>query len=185
MIPTNIKFLKSVMFATIFVEILLCIFFYFAFLDIKNKNYNISVLTGTLSAQMKKQEYMYSMDKIIKNTDSDLVRVNDLIIQKGADVDFIENIEAMAKSNDLSIKIDSLNVEQDPSLRSGDLTILKAKTTVSGLWSGIYAFLLQIESSTFKIKIDKLALVENVDEENPRGGHHWQAVFEMSISKYK
>jgi Tfp pilus assembly protein PilO len=187
----NSKFIKKIIILLILIEILICVMYYFGFVNLKKKNENISVLRNNLSSQIEKQQYMFSTQKMMKNTDSDITRVNNSLIQKDEDIKFIENIEGIARGNGLIIKIDNLAFEDDPSFSSNGLTILRIKASMSGNWAGMYSFLSQIETLPSKIRIDKFALTNNAgqistDAEKPTApGNDWQGVFEISVLKYK
>jgi hypothetical protein len=185
----NKKLLKGILTAIILLEMAFCLLYYFGLNDIRDKNNNIYVLKNNLSSQVEKQRYMSSMEQMIENTDTNITKINTSIIQKGEDVKFIEEIEGIAKDNNLIINIDSLSVEENTSFVSSGLAILKVKANMSGGWAGVYSFLSQIESMPFRIKIDKFALISNVDQvmvgTKSANSKQWQGIFEISVLKYK
>jgi hypothetical protein len=185
----NPKILKGIITTIALIEVVICFLFYFVFRDIRNKNNNIYFLKNNLSSQVEKQRYASSMEKMIKNTDLNITKINSSIVQKGEDIKFIENMESLAKSNNLKININSLSVEENPTFVSSGLAILKVKADISGSWTGIYSFLSQMELSPFRIKIDKFALINNLDQiitgSKSVVVRQWQAIFEVSVLKYK
>ena len=121
------------------------------------------------------------MQNMVKNTDSDITLINNSIIQENEDIKFIEDIERIARNNGVEIKIDSLSFKDNISIKSSGLTMLNARVTIDGSWAGIYSFLFELESSPFKIKIDKFASVHGDIELSDK----WQGVFEIGVLKYK
>jgi Tfp pilus assembly protein PilO len=166
--------------------------YYFVYSDIKDKNEHISSLQGDLSFQNNKQGYISATDSYLKSIESDIAHINGSIVPKDGDVKFIEDLESMARSDGLSINIDSL-VIVDPSTKMASSTTLiltvKAKTT--GSWVGTYTFLSQVESMPVKAKVNTFGLSDvisdvSVDPNNPiKSNDKWQTTFEINVLKYK
>ena len=162
----------------------------FVFLSIKSKNEHISDLRNDLAFQITKQQNMISMDKIVEKASPEISLIDNSIVAKDGDVAFIEGLEATARSNGLSIDIESLSFEDSPLLASSSMTTLKVRANTKGSWSGTYKFLAEIESLSFRVKINNFAFVNSSDEtvfnrkkvSNPVG---WQSRFEISVLKYK
>jgi hypothetical protein len=184
----NPKLLKGILSIVVVLVLGMFLLYYFGYNDIKTKNENILTLKNNLVLQTEKQKYASSMEKIIQNTDLNMTRINNSIVNKGEDVKFIEDMEGIAKNNNLLINIDSLAVDENPAFSSADMVVLKVKASVSGSWSGVYSFLLNMESLPFRTKIDKFAMINNKDQVMAGGkvvSREWQGIFEMSILKYK
>ncbi len=165
--------------------------YYFMFQSIKSKSQRTSILRQELSQQSDRQNYLTSTQKMIENIDLDIAKINNSIVAKDGDVDFIENLEVIARSNGLTISIDSLVFEDAPALSSASLTSFKIKAKLSGSWSGTYTFLSQIESSPFKIKVVRFGMVGSRFEGTSDGKKSsiakmvWQSTFEIVVLKYK
>ena len=129
---------------------------YFLFKDIRLRNEHISKLSQEVSSLSSKQDYLVSTQKMIGSINQDIIRIDNSIITKDGDVAFIENLELIAKSNGLTLNIDSLVFEDDTKLTGAGLTTLKIKAKTTGNWSNTYRFLSQIESLPFKIKVNRL-----------------------------
>ena len=164
---------------------------YYIFHDIKNKNESISNLQNELTIKTQNQKYMIEAERIIKNSKSDITFVNNSIIATDGDVSFIEDLEALGRSEGLSVSIDSLIYEDDPSLASSTVTTLKIKAKTSGSWSGNYRFLEEIESLPFKVKVNSFNLVSVSEIGGPDSKQPtpqtlgWQGTFEIQVLKYK
>src|SRR4051812_8173818 len=88
--------------------------YYFLFVDIKTRNERASVLLHDATSEIAKQQYIVSLEHTIENVTPDIARVNASMIASDGDVGFIEDLEAMAKANGLTITIDSLMLENNP-----------------------------------------------------------------------
>lgn len=172
------KLIKKFLIPLIFLEIAIFVFFYFGYLDVKSKNQDASVLKGDLASQVQRQQYMSSMQAMIKSTDSDITKVNNSIVQNDQDVNFIESLEKIARENNLQVVISSLVIKDSKDLSASGLSILSLKANLKGGWAGMYSFLVELESQPFKIKIDKFAMASSEDKQ-------WQGVFEIEVLKYK
>jgi hypothetical protein len=163
--------------------------YYLVYQDIKVKNEHISTLAQDLDFQSSRQEYLISTQRMIQNISSDIDRINNSIVAVDGDVQFIENLESIAKNEGLSISIDSLLIEDDPSFSNNEITTLKVKAKAEGSWAGTYSFLAQIESLPFKVKINKFSIVNDADGGGIDGQKtfslNWQSSFEIQVLKYK
>ena len=169
----------------------MCALYYFLFTDIKARNERASVLLHDITSEIQKQQYMISLERTIASADPDISRVNDSIIAKDKDIEFIENLEGMAKANGLSLSIDSLVFENNPLLAGSDVTTFRVKAKTTGPWLGTYTFLSELESMPLKVKVDKFGFASSAGEEKTATGKPgktaavWQSIFEILILKYK
>ena len=168
-----------------------CILYYFVFVDIKNRNERISLLEHELKRETTKSEYITSLEHILVNADSDIARINNSIIPNDGDVEFIENLEKMARENNLLIEINSLVFENNSAFASTSLTLLKINAQTKGDWLGSYTFLNQIESLPIKVKIKRFDFTNSILETNSditksiKSNSVWQSTFEIFLLKYK
>ena len=153
---------------------------YIMYEDMKAKNEKISNLQYDLSILSDKQDYLILTDRALENLAIDLDKAQASIVPKGGDIKFIENIEALARSNGLTIEIDSLGLE-DKSLPSPDLTVLHLEAKTEGSWLGTYTFLAEVESLPFKIKVGRSSMVRI----GGSGPSIWDNTLSISVLKYK
>jgi len=163
---------------------------YFAFISIKHTNENISALTAKLVTEKNQQEYLTSTQKIVEQRTQDLAKINDSIVASDGDVQFIENLESLARGDHLNVSIDSLTVEDSTNLSKAGMTTLNVKVKVDGSFSDLFTFLSQIESSPFKIKVDGFSLVvngEGVIPDKKTGVQKvpWEMIIGIHILKYR
>src|SRR3989344_2860976 len=161
--------------------------YYFVYTDIKRKNENISKLSQDLEYQIKRRQYIVSLQRTLQSTDSDITRINNSIVPVDGDVEFIEDLERMARENGLFIGIDSLIFEESPLFASSTINILKIKAKTSGSWPSTYRFLAQIESLPFKVKVNNFGLGSSVQDTGSasKPTNSWQSTFEIHVLKYK
>jgi hypothetical protein len=184
------KFLKEILITLTLLVVGVVALFVLVFFMIKAKNEQISNLKNNLSSYVVRQQNMMSMDRMVKNATSDIDLVNSSVVASDGDVKFIENLEGIAKDNGLTMKIDSLVFENNPSVASSSMVLFNIKANTTGAWAGTYRFLAQIESLPFKIKVSNLAFLNAVDEtvfdaNKLKSDSVWQGKFEISVLKYK
>jgi hypothetical protein len=181
------KNLKKILVILGIILIGLAVLCYFEFIDIKNKNENISYLDNQLSSQANKQELASSMDLIIKNSQPSIDLVDSSIVSSDGDVTFIESLESLAKTDGLNIGIDSLVITDDKSLTSNNMSFFNIKANTSGSWSGTYLFLAQLESLPIKLKVNKFSFTNATNDLSKISskGNTWDGSFEITVLKYK
>ncbi len=161
-------------------------FIYFAYYQIKEKNENILRLQQDLSAKSDKHEYLISLQNTIKEIESEIEKVQKSIIPKSRDVAFIEDLESMARSYGLQIEIQSLSLVSDKNINTDKIAVLKVKARASGSWSSVYRFVSELESLTYKLKIDKIALYTKSDGSSTINRNaDWEVIFEISVLEEK
>lgn len=168
--------------------------YYFLYRMLVTKSERVANMINYVSSESDREQYNVNVQKQLQALDPDIKRVENSIIRSTEVVNFIENLEALAHDNGLSIKNDSINTEEgDPKLSSGNLVFLKIKSTTVGSWAGTYRFLSQLESLPYKVRIDSFSITSTsfgaVNEAgqplpaDPVKG--WEAVFEIKVLKYK
>jgi len=184
------KSFKKILWTLGLLILVIFIAYYFLWRDIKSKNERISTLSQDISSESVRQDYLILTQKVIESVNTDISRINNSIVAKDGDVSFIENLETLAKSNGLTITIDSLIFEDSPQTSSAGLTVFRINAKTRGNWAGTYTFLSQLESSPFKIKINKFTFLgsegETLDGKKPSLSNIvWQGAFEIAVLKYK
>ncbi len=174
----------------LFAVILFFIGQYFLYTDIKKTNQNWSVLSYELETKNNIEEYMISTGKIIQNLSNDLGKINKSIVSSTGDVEFIESIEKLADSNNLSIVINSLQLETNSKSTTSPVAILRINFKTEGGWLGTYKFLNQIESMPVKVKVNSYTFQsQNTDviSEVPVStlNAKWESRVDLSVLKYR
>ncbi len=175
------KLSKQIVGILSFFIVVLCVGYYFAFVDVQNKNKHISELQNSIDGQSKRDQYLMSIEHEVENAGGDIAVVNGSILGKDDDVKLIELLESTGRSDGLTVTIDSLVINDD-SLTAKNLTTLDVTAKMSGSWSGMYAYLNQLESFPYTVRIEKFAMMKTSDAS---AASKWQGVFEIRILKYK
>ncbi len=126
---------------------------------------------------------------MIERSALDIEKIDSSIVAKDGDVVFIENLEGLAKQNKLSIDISSLTFNDDTPASAAGLTVFKISAKTSGSWSGTYAFLSEIESLPYKVKITRYSAVTTGPsvgtDEKTLNNAIWSSLLELEVLKYK
>jgi len=180
--------LKKILVSLSFLIVVIFGSYYFIYTDIKSRNENTSTLSQEISLQSSKKDYLKSTQKMIESIQTDIDGINNSIVGKEDDIAFIESLEAIARSNGLTIDIDSLLFEEDPKLSPAGLTNFIVKAKITGSWSGTYLFLSQLESLPIRAKITRYDFVTSVGPETVETkttSKVWRSAFEITVLKYK
>lgn len=161
---------------------------YFVYNQIKSKSEKIAIVEHDLSQTNNRYDYLVSTQRLISDIAPQIEKASNSIVSKNGDVSFIENLESLAKSYNLQIQIDSLNIAVDSKAGSSTPATLKIKAKTEGSWTNSYLFLSEIESMPIKIKINRFAF--DADEDIPSDGSKisvktWKTSFEISVLKYQ
>jgi hypothetical protein len=181
----KLKISKIIIVPLLLLFLILTLFavYYFCFVDIQNKNKNISKLENDMAVSTKRTEYLLSVERSVQSAGNDIEKVNSSVLAKDGEVGLIDLLENTAGQNGLQISIDSLSVDNSyTAMGKTNLTTLDVKATVSGNWSGVYTFLSELESLPFISRIDKFALTSLSDGVS---AGKWSGIFEIHILKYK
>ena len=113
------------------------------------------------------------------------------MVPNSGDVQFIENLESVARNSGLSIDIDSLLLENDPKATQTTITVLRIKVKTKGSWSNTYKFISELESLPYKIKINSVLLSKTSEDLASKDGKkitsksQWSASIDIGVLKYK
>lgn len=181
----------NIIIALLLLAILLIGGIFYIFQVLKSKNENISKSTNYLSSETSRGEYVISAKKMLQSIDNDINRVRNLIIPTSGDVEFIENLESVARNNGLTIDIESLLLENDPKITQTGVTVLRIKAKTKGSWANTYKFIAELEALPYKIKINSILMskVSDIlvgeDVGKITSKSYWSARFDIGVLKYK
>lgn len=183
----KLSYFRKIIVMLAFIEILLLGGQYFLYSEIGGKNKNISKIKNNLEIQEKLQDYLVSTQKMLDSLSLDIENIGVSIIPKGGDVQFIEYLESMAKSNAIELKMENLSFEPNNFLDKSDFVSLKVKASTAGSWKGTYNFLLLLESLPYRTKISRFSMIASpvYTADGKKKGVVWNSNFEMTVLKYK
>jgi regulatory protein YycI of two-component signal transduction system YycFG len=184
----NFLSLKGIMTISIMIVLILFSAIIYVFFAIKNENEKSVLLQNEIDLMVRQSRYEISLQQSLLEASTSIYKINDAILSSDQDVTFIEQLENLAKDNNLYVKIDSLSINDIPKNNSDSLTSLFARATVSGKWNSIMIFLTKLESMPFIMRVEKLSLTNSSD--NPIGlpissAQDWAAAFEIRVLQNK
>jgi hypothetical protein len=129
------------------------------------------------SAEERDQSLKQFFSGIGANTNS----LTSRLIAKKATVPFIDSIESLARSTNLGIVMNGIEIKEDPAYPNVT-EYLKLNFTTQGSWVTTDAFLAMIENMPYKVKINKVDLQHTA---STTASDNWQAVYDIEILKQK
>lgn len=177
--------LKKILMLVCFSVAGIAVVYYFGLAYLWKTNRNVANLEHNLDMQNRQQQYLSATEVMITSNDSRIARVNESVISKDGDVAFIDMLESKAKARGLSIVIDSLSLDDTPSLTSSNLTMFRVKAHTQGGWTGSYAFLGDIESLGFTLQVNSFAISTQSEDEKDIAKGVWNGLVDISVLKYK
>ena len=147
-------------------------------------------MQNDINLQDSRQGYLVSMQNILDDLAPDLNNLNNSVVKSGVDgnVEFIEYLESLARENGIDISNDNLSIEDVQGIKNANVSLFKIKSNTKGSWKGTYAFLAQLESLSYRVRINKFSLTnitEKIEGETKKQPQQWQTVMEISVLKYK
>lgn len=178
---------KKIAVVLVFVTLWLLAMQYFLFYQIRKKSLNISTIKNNLDIEEKVQGYLISTQNTLDALSTDLENIDNSVIAKDGDVEFIERIENMAKSNGLELKMENLGFEPNNFLDKSEFVALRVKANTTGSWRGTYNFLLALESLSYRTKMNKFSMIGSpvISQDGKKRGIMWKTNFEMTVLKHK
>ncbi len=183
----NLSSFKTIAAVLVFITLGLLAIQYLLFYEIRKTNLNISTIKNNLDVEEKVQGYLLSTQNTLDALSTDLENIDNSVIAKDDDVEFIEKIENMAKSNGLELKMENLGFEPNNFLDKSEFVALRVKANTTGSWRGTYNFLLSLESLSYRAKMNKFAVIGSpvISQDGKKKGVMWKSNFEMTILKHK
>jgi hypothetical protein len=141
----------------------------------------ISTLVQTNVSANLKVEQMKNLSLSLALVQSDVDKVNSHIVTADGEVAFIEEVENLAKADNLGIKIDTVNVAQANDLTPAGLEYLNLSMSVTGSWLSTFHFLSLIENMPYDVMVNQSDISDISD--GVTGPTQWQGDFQISVIK--
>ena len=129
--------------------VLIIFLIYFLFPEIKNNSEEFLLQKKKLILLAKEKENLEKMKDIYKNYQSDLDKIEKLLIDPEVPIEFISFLETTASTSDLQLEISSITKE----VRTDPLPSLSLQTLVTGSFPNFLEFLEKLETSPYLIEI--------------------------------
>ncbi len=184
---------KKILIFVVLLGVALAFVYYQLFQYIKNTNETASKGEYDVVVSFKKQQYVSSTDKLVFAANPDINKVSNSIVATDGDIVLIEQIESSARSQGITISIDSLSIEDDPLLAGSQMTFLKIKAKTKGSWGNTYQFLGEVESLPYQLRIEHFDMLNSQsisDGGSPsapitsKNNSEWAGLFEMRVLKH-
>ncbi len=118
-----------------------------------------------LYADQRLRENINDIRSTYEKIKPDIDKVNGYFITKEDQISFIENVENLAKKNNLDIEIGNITVEKNTDLVKNDLEYLVLKINTVGSWDGNYRFLGLLETMPYHLFIKRMSISLKSDTE--------------------
>ena len=140
---------------------LTCLLVYFgSLIFVLNEMHQIEAAYSDPNSSFSRQQRAEILKVIVESNDKDLETLRAFYIQKGDEVEFIEEIERLGQQSGVVFEIDTINpVGKENSAFKEDIAI---KINIEGSWSKIMNFLESLEKTYFGISIENINLDADV-----------------------
>lgn len=181
---------KQILLTIIVLVIAVSIAYAMLFLNIKEKNNNISALSNEIDIVLQKEIKLRSVKHLINDTEQDRVKLDSHFVTDDEVVNFIEKIENLGtdsgtKVEVISVYVDDVNKEVTNQAAINELLYLDFKT--EGSFAQMFHFLSMLEKLPFKIDIPQVNFEKTLDgtgKVNKSLGS-WKGLFSITVVKLK
>ncbi|MEK7179851.1 MAG: hypothetical protein AAB706_00060 [Patescibacteria group bacterium] len=139
----------------------------FAFFSMKAIQENMSLLQNEVETSVKKNDTLHSIEAILRDSNSDIEKLQSYFIAPGGIVAFIETIEAQAEVSGVETVIDYVNVEGDGQSKVvGGKEIVRLRLSTKGSWENSTHFLSLLEKVPFQINLERVSFIYSPESES-------------------
>jgi hypothetical protein len=162
--------------------IALCGVCYFVYGQVSTRGQQLFDLTEQSNQNnQKNQEIKRVMSSLITITPQ-IKKIDGYFIASDGEVNFINEIEDIAKANNLIIEISSVSLDTTSDLTAKGFEYLTLKLSTKGSWAGTYKFLSLLSNMPYKVNV-KQADVSNVSDTGAVKVSLWQGSFTVQVLK--
>ena len=158
--------------------VVLLVIYVVMFNSIKNQNNQISILRNQVDIEIQKDQRLHSIKQLLSDLNPELGQIDSFFVKSDGVVSFLEYLESLGRSINLSITVNSVSVN-DQSDNGLPYDQLKIEFVAQGFWGSITQFLSLLEASPYGV------IVERVQLERIPSSRLWQANIGFSVSKLK
>ena len=159
------------------------------FIGIKNKNESISLVANEIDIALEKEVKLKSIKNLIKDTENDRAKLNAYFVVDDKVIDFIEDIENLAKDTNVDLKVMSIDINDDGNntpQQNNISELLQLNLKVAGLWDNLFHFISLVDELPFRVDISKVNLQVVYDSNNKdKNPTDWEGMFVVSVLKLK
>ncbi|MEK7514510.1 MAG: hypothetical protein AAB587_01695 [Patescibacteria group bacterium] len=175
------------------------LFFYVEFLEERTTTF-----ISEAQADIKKSEAVSSMKAILRDSGSDLTKIQSYFVSPDGVVSLVESLESLGEVSRVSLNVDSIGIDtarvKDPKATSTPATIatevLRLKISTSGGWKETMHFLSLLETLPLRLSLERSTFLFDIESESvllfnpPKGtklpsSRTWTGTFEFIVFKLK
>ncbi|MDP6387963.1 MAG: type 4a pilus biogenesis protein PilO [Candidatus Pacebacteria bacterium] len=181
---------KQTLLTSLVLVIVVSVAYIMLFLNIKEKNNNISVLQNEVDSTLQREIKLRSVKNLINDTQKEREKLNLYFIADDKIVNFIEDIEEVGAYSGVSVKVTSVSIDEST---SGNLNkdkiseLLNLDFNIEGRFDELFYFLSMIEKLPFKIDIHRVnfeKVSNNIRAQN-RSTEPWKGFLSIKAVKLK
>lgn len=143
---------------------------YFIF-TIKEQNRAVKEERQKLAINEKTFQNANSLKALMSEVAEKKQLIDSFFLNRESAINFIENLELIAKQTDVSIKIGNV------SIKNTEKEILNLQFNLSGDFKQVFHYLVLLENLPYLIDVERINF--------RKAGEKWQADFEISLSGFK
>lgn len=181
---------KQILLSTVVMIIAVPVLYIMLFINIKEKNNNVSALTNEVDIVLQKEIKLRSVKFLIRDTLQERADLDSHFVADDEIIDFIETIENLgadsgAKIEITNVSISSIEKKEDDQVNISELLNLDFK--IKGRFIQMFHFLSMLEKLPFKIDILRVNF-ENISEKSRKIDktlEPWNGFFSITTIKLK
>ena len=149
---------------------------------VREQGVQFATLSAQVLASQSAEQIQHSEAVSTAALTPDITKANGYPISADGEVDFINQIESLARGHNLTVTVNSVGLNSVADLSSVNLEYLELRVTVSGTWSSLYEFAAELEDVPQDIMINQMDF-SNLSDNSAKSQSAWQGAFDISAIK--
>ena len=159
----------------------LLVLYYFLYNSITTIGQRVRDLSWEAEQKVKQEQEIKNLANSINGLTLQTGKIDLYFVPIDGEVNFIDRLENIAKSQKLDVETSSVIIDSPKSLRAEKFEYLVLRLKTEGSWYNTYKFLSIIPNLPYKITIDKVDMTLKSDSESIP--HLWQGSFTVRVLK--
>jgi len=181
---------KQILLTTIVLVIVVSIAYIMLFLNIKEKNNAVSLLTNEVDSVLQKEIKLRSVKYLIKDTQDDRMKLDSYFVADDEIINFIKMIEDLGIESNAEVEITnvSIGVVDEKAVNKDKINeLLNIDFKMGGSFVEMFHFLSMFEKLPFKIDVKRVNFekIPDRDIEIDKSLEPWKGFFSVTAVKLK
>lgn len=146
--------IKRVIISILIANLVVASAYFFLFAEVWSKNKKIASIESEIAGQNEKDVKLQFIGKLLEETKEKRELVSKTFLNSDGAVSFIEEMERLAKNNNVSINIDSITIDKNFSNNKEKINL---RIKADGSWKNLYKFFGLLESLSYNIDISRIS----------------------------